>query len=129
MTWQYAAAGSVNSGARLARLMYASYGSEGLALNLQCDGGNMYARLWRGERRERWPFALQSGSVRADLVGTTEGDSEVIVTASLPVSAPVLTAFRESGELTLIDQGTRVIMDAIDSSERQAISDFFAACG
>jgi hypothetical protein len=108
--------------------MYASYGSEGMALNLQCDRETMYARLWRGERRERWPFSLQSGAARADLAGTSDGDSEVVVTASMPVTAPVLTAIRESGDLTLVDHDTTLIMDAAVNSERQAIDDFFAAC-
>ena len=128
MTWQFTSADSPVSGARLPRLMYASYGSEGMALNLQCEAGTMYARLWRGERRERWPFSLQSGVTRADLAGTTDGESEVVVTAAMPVAAPVLAAFRESGDLTLVDHDTTVIMDAIDNAERQAIADFFAAC-
>jgi hypothetical protein len=128
MTWQFEPAGGSNAGTSNARLMYASYGSEGMALNLQCDGDTIYARLWRGQQRESWPFSLQSGAARADLNGTTEGESEVIVTATLPSSAPVMNNFRISGDLTLIDDGRAQVLDAIDDQERQAIASFFTAC-
>jgi hypothetical protein len=128
MTWQFTSTGSSNTGAANARLMYASHGSEDMALNLQCEGDTIYARLWRGQQRESWPFTLQSGEVRADLRGTGEGESEVIVTASLPLSAPVLGAFRDSGELTLTEDGRTQTLDAINDLERQAISSFFQAC-
>jgi hypothetical protein len=128
MTWQFNPPNSPNVGSPLARLMYASYGSEGMALNLQCENDTVYARLWRGQQREVWPFSLRSGAARADLRGTTEGESEVIVTATLPVTAPVFTAFRGSGDLTLIDGDRTVVMDAINDQERQAIAGFFTAC-
>lgn len=128
MTWQFIAANSQNAGTPNTRLMYASNGSEGMALNLQCEGGTVYARLWRGQQRESWPFSLQSGATRADLSGTTEGESEVIVTATLPVNAPVLVNFRGNGRLTLIDGDTTQVLDAINDQERQAIAEFFRAC-
>jgi hypothetical protein len=126
MTWQFTPAGS--AGTPNARLMYASFGSEGMALNLQCDGDTIYARLWRGQQRESWPFSLQSGEARANLNGTTEGDSEVIVTATLPSSAPVMNNFRISGDITLIDGDRTQVLDAINDQERHAIASFFTAC-
>lgn len=128
MTWQYIAPNSQDVGTQLARLMYASYGSEGMALNLQCDGDTVFARLWRGQQHESWPFSLQSGAVRADLVGSGEGESEVVVTAPLPLSAPVLASFRDSGDLSVIENGQTQVLDAINDAERAAIAAFFRAC-
>jgi hypothetical protein len=128
MTWRFDPAGSATAGTPLPRLMYASNGSEGMALNLQCESDTVHARLWRGEQRANWPFSLQSGAIRTDLSGTGQGESEVVVTATLPLNSPVLDAFRRSGVISLVEDGRTQVLDAINEQERQAISSFFQAC-
>jgi hypothetical protein len=130
MTWQFGNDGRTATGTARPRLMYASYGSEGMALNLQCDPGtgNAFAILWRGQVQPSWPFTLQSGAARTQLTGTGAGESEIIVTAPVALSAPALTAFRSSGALTLLEGERTVVMDAINEQERQAIANFFEAC-
>lgn len=128
MTWQFTPANSSTAGTSNPRLMYASYGSEGMALNLQCERQTVYARLARDQQRENWPFTLLSGAARVDLTGTGEGESEVIVTASAPIASPAFAAFRDSGDLTLIEDGRTQVLDAINDQERHAIGSFFQAC-
>jgi len=109
-------------------LRYGSYGSEDQAIALRCEGARIAAILWRGQQRETWPFTLQSGGAHANLNGVGEGDSEVAVTAHVPRSSPVMAAFRQTGDLTLSEDGQSWVMDAINDQERQAIAQFFAAC-
>ncbi len=130
MTWQFSGDGGSATGTARPRLMYASYGSEGLGINLQCDPGtnNAYALLWRGQQRTSWPFTLHSGTARTQLSGIGEGDSEVFVTAAVALDASALANFRTSGELRLTEAEVALPMNAINDQERQAISSFFQAC-
>jgi hypothetical protein len=130
MTWTYSNGGRTETGAARPRLTYHTGGSEGLAINIQCDPGTnvAHAYLWRGQQRPTWPFSLVSGSARADLQGQTSGESEVTVHGALPLDAPALLAFRNTGALTLIDGDMTLPMSAINDQERRAIGDFFAAC-
>lgn len=123
MTWHF----SQYEG-QLAALRYASYGTEDQAIALRCEGDRVAAILWRGQQRDRWPFTLRSGATRADLNGVGEGDSEVFVTAHVARNSPVMMAFRETSDLTLTEDGTTWVMDAINDQERQAIAQFFTAC-
>lgn len=123
MTWHFAHYEGQQPGLR-----YGSYGSEGQAIALRCEGDQVAAILWRGQQRDAWPFTLQSGAARADLNGVGQGDSEVFVTATLPRNSPVMTAFRETSELTVTEGGTTWVMDAINDQERQTIAQFFTAC-
>lgn len=111
------------------RLMYRSVGVEGMALNLQCLGDEVQVALSRaGPAPEAWPFTLTSGEVSADLAGAPEGESEVVVRATLPANAPVLQHFTETGELSETDNGITTPMNAINDDERAAIRAFFEAC-
>lgn len=130
MTWQFGEGALTEAGVQRLRLMYASYGSEGLAINLQCDPGanNAYAILWRGQVQPSWQFTLQSGAARAELTGSGIGESEVTVTAPIALDAPVLRAFGETGELTLTEEGRTFEMNAINEAERRTIAQFFQTC-
>jgi|CXWL01.1.fsa_nt_gi hypothetical protein len=130
MTWRFDMDGRNPSGTPRPRLMYASNGSEGMGINLQCDPGanSAFAILWRGEQKPAWPFTLQSGAARTSLTGTGVGESEVVVTARLALDAPALVNFRNSGELQLVEGDVTAPMNAINAAEQTAVSGFFQAC-
>ena len=104
-------------------LMHTSQGSEGMALNLQCERPGRAAFIWRGGPAPQiWRFTRQSGDARRDLDGRVSGESELVVGATLERNDPVLVSFRRTGQISESDRGQAMVL------ERSAIERFFQAC-
>jgi hypothetical protein len=126
MTWVFDYADGIE---RRPRLMYRSVGVEGMAFNLLCTQTGVQIALARaGPAPDTWPLTLRSGDVQTEMLGATEGESEVVVRATLAATAPVLLNFRRTGLLEETDQGTTTVLNAINDEERAAVEHFFEAC-
>lgn len=131
LTWIYTPA--TESGAGRPRLMYSARESDQMGLNLQCSDTEIILTIVRYGPEEiprTWPFDLKSGDARLTVMGEPEGEpgGDLIVRAREGRGAPLFAAFRQSGELSLFDEGRENFYDAIDDTERAAIAQFFAAC-
>lgn len=132
LTWIYDDGTSNGSGRP--RLIYSARSSDELGLNLQCGTpGAVEALIVRNGPDvvpATYQFTLQSGVASTVLTGATQGEpaSEMFVRASVPASDPVLVSLRDTGRVSLMDDGVTHVFDAIDAQERQAIRQFFAAC-
>jgi hypothetical protein len=133
LTWMYD--DGATNGAGRPRLMYSARASDEMGLNLQCAApGAVEASIVR-DAPDVVPathqFTLQSGVASTALSGAATGEpaSEMFVRASIPVGDPVLAGLRDTGRVSLMDDGVTHVFDAINDAERQAIRQFFAACG
>jgi hypothetical protein len=116
------------------RLIYSARASDELGLNLQCASpGAMEALIVRNGpdvMPATYQFTLQSGTASTVLTGAATGEpaSEMIVRAPVLASNPALVSLRDTGRVSLMDDGVTHVFDAIDDQERLAIQQFFAAC-
>jgi hypothetical protein len=132
LTWMYN--DGTGNGSGRPRLIYSARSSDELGLNLQCASlGAVEALIVRNGPDvvpATYQFTLQSGSASTVLTGATQGEpaSEMFVRASVPANDPVLVSLRDTGRVSLMDDGVTHVFDAVDEQERQAIRQFFAAC-
>ena len=132
LTWMYD--DGTGNGSGRPRLIYSARSSDEVGLNLQCASpGALEALIVRNGpdvMPATYQFTLQSGSASTVLTGAADGEpaSEMVVRASVPASDPVLVSLRDTGRVSLMDDGVTHVFDAIDAQERQAIQRFFAAC-
>jgi hypothetical protein len=116
------------------RLIYSARASDELGLNLQCAApGAVEALIVRNGPDvvpATYQFTLQSGTASTVLTGAAQGEpaSEMFVRANVPANDPVLMSLRDTGRISLMDDGVTHVFDAIDEHERQTIRQFFAAC-
>jgi hypothetical protein len=132
LTWIYS--DGTTNGAGRPVLMYSARASDEMGLNLQCAAPGAVEALIVRNAPDIVPathqFTLQSGVASSVLTGAATGEpaSEMFVRASIPASDPVLVGLRDTGHVSLMDDGVTHVFDAIDDQERQAIRRFFAAC-
>lgn len=132
LTWMYD--DGTTTGAGRPRLLYSARASDEMGLNLQCAAPGAIEALIVRNAPDVVPathqFTLQSGMASTVLTGAASGEpaSEMVVRASVPATDPVLVSLRDTGRVSLMDDGVTHVFDAIDNRERQAIRQFFAAC-
>lgn len=111
------------------KLAYGAPASDHVVLMMTCEPGT-----------ERVSLSLLGGSPQAGLV-LASGDSKTkfggeavaspfaghMIEADANLSAPPLARFQKTGDLTLIERGRSVELDA-KGSERRDVSQFFEAC-
>jgi len=132
LTWIYS--DGTTNGAGRPVLMYSARASDEMGLNLQCAAPGAVEALIVRNAPDVVPathqFTLQSGAASTVLTGAARGEpaSEMFVRANVPANDPVLAGLRETGRISLMDDGVTHVFDAIDDEERQAIRQFFTAC-
>jgi hypothetical protein len=132
LTWMYD--DGTTNGAGRPRLLYSARASDEMGLNLQCAAPGAIEALIVRNAPDVVPathqFTLQSGVASTVLTGAATGEpaSEMFVRANVPAGDPVLVGLRDTGRVSLMDDGVTHVLDAIDDQERQAIRQFFAAC-
>jgi hypothetical protein len=131
LTWIFNDGRSNGSG--VPRLIYSARSSDELGINFQCrQRGLITVLILRSDPRgpKTWPFALVSGPEKQSLKGSVvrSEDSLLFIEATTSATAPIYQQLRRTGMLTVTDETHAREYNAIDTTERKAIADFFAAC-
>jgi hypothetical protein len=113
-----------------AKLAYGTPQSDDAPLMLMCTGRSGQVTLSQSAVRPGDGVTLASSGRRSTFYGETEADQlngGLIVSAVAPVDAPVLSAFRRSGDLAIEENGRRARLLATPV-ERAQIQQFFQTC-
>ena len=113
------------------RLVYGTPQSDDAPLMLHCAPRSGRIRLSQHGLRPGDGISLASGRERTVVHGESEPDElngGVIVSAEIDARAPVLAAFRTSGQL-VVDEAGRATRFYAAPLERGLIEQFFARCG
>ena len=113
------------------KLAYGTPQSDDVPLMLSCQPGTGRVFLSQGGLRPGDGITLTSGSGRSTFYGMTEPDQlngGLFVTAEASALNPVLTAFRDTGRITLDENGRPARLYATPA-EHQQIRQFFSTCG
>lgn len=111
------------------KLAYGAPMSDNVVLMMTCDAGDGRARLSLLGGSAKAGLVLASGDQSTRFGGETvasPGAGHLIETTA-PLDARPLARFRKTGDLTLVDRGRSVRIDA-EGSERADVKRFFKAC-
>ncbi len=111
------------------KLAYGAPASDNIVLMMTCEPGaqSVDISLLGGSPKDG--MTLTSGDARETLRGdliASPGMGQMIQASAHPDSAP-LARFARAGDLSLVDRGRTVNLDA-SPTERASVSRFFAAC-
>ena len=112
------------------KLAYGTPQSDDTPLMLSCSGATGRVTLSQTARKPGDGVTLASGGRRTTFYGEAEADplgGGTTVTAEAAVTAPVLSAFRDSGRLSIEENGRAAELHATPA-ERARIQQFFGAC-
>lgn len=112
------------------KLAYGAPMSDNVVLMMTCDAGEGRARLSLLGGSEQAGLVLASGPDSTRFAGesvASPGAGHLLETTA-PLEAQPLARFRKTGDLTLVDRGRKVRIDA-QGSERADVKRFFKACG
>lgn len=112
------------------KLAYGAPMSDNVVLMMTCEAGQGRARLSLLGGSQEAGLVLASGSESTRFAGeavASPGAGHLIETTA-PLDATPLLRFRKTGDLTLVDRGRSVRIDA-EGSERADVKRFFKACG
>lgn len=111
------------------KLAYGAPASDNVVLMMTCEPGSQQVDLSLMGGSPRDGVILTSGGARqtleADLVASP-GMGQMIQASTHSASSP-LAGFARTGELSLVDRGRTVKLDAT-AGERRGVSRFFEAC-
>ncbi|HRD28217.1 MAG TPA: hypothetical protein PLO65_07955 [Caulobacter sp.] len=111
------------------KLAYGAPASDNIVLMMTCQPGSQRVDLSLLGGSPRAGLVLASGDARQRLAGdlvAAPGLGQMIETSTHAASPP-LARFARTGDLSLIDRGKTVRLDA-SPLERQGVSQFFEAC-
>lgn len=111
------------------KLAYGAPASDNIVLMMTCEPGSQRVDVSLMGGSPKAGLTLVSGdarqTLRADLV-SSPGMGQMIQAVARPASAP-LAGFARTGDLSLVDRGRTVKVDATPS-ERRGVAQFFEAC-
>ena len=111
------------------KLAYGAPASDDVVLMMTCEPGSQRVDVSLMGGSPRDGVVLTSGAARqalkADLVASP-GLGQMVQATAHPASAP-LAGFARTGELSLVDRGRTVKLDAT-AGERRGVTRFFEAC-
>lgn len=111
------------------KLAYGAPASDDVVLMMTCEPGAQRVDVSLMGGSPQSGVVLTSGGARqalkADLVASP-GMGQMIQASAHPASAP-LAGFARTGELSLVDRGRTVKLDAT-AGERRGVNQFFEAC-
>lgn len=112
------------------KLAYGAPMSDNVVLMMTCDAGEGRARLSLLGGSPDAGLILASGRESAKLGGEAVASPIAghMLETTAPLDAQPLARFQRTGDLTLIDRGRSVRIDA-QGSERGDVKRFFKACG
>jgi hypothetical protein len=113
-----------------AKLAYGPPNSDEVGLMLTCAPHAGAVLLSDEVEPGRSTLTLIAGDKRADLRGAVAPDpasGSLLIEAAASLAEPALSAFRDTGRLSVVHHGRRIPMPA-SSGERLAVGRFFAEC-
>ncbi len=111
------------------KLAYGAPMSDNVVLMMTCDAGEGRARLSLLGGSADTGLVLASGRESTHFGGEPVASPGAghLLEATAPLKAQPLVRFRKTGDLTLVDRGRKVRLDA-EGSERADVKRFFSAC-
>ncbi len=112
------------------KLAYGAPMSDTIVLMMTCDGGEGQARVSLLGGSPDAGLILASGRETTHFAGETVASPGAghLIEATARLDAKPLARFQRTGDLTLVDRGRAVRIDA-EGSERADVKRFFKACG
>ena len=112
------------------KLAYGAPMSDNVVRMMTCDAGEGRARVSLLGGSPETGLIIASGRTSASLGGEAVASPTAghMLEATAPLDARPLARFQRTGDLTLIDRGRSVRIDA-QGSERADVKRFFKACG